>query len=116
LRAVSLNSQTSLMSAVANDTAGDMAMAQQIHGYGRPGDVFWALSTSGRSRNVVLAALAARARGVRVLAFTGAQGRPLGDLADVWVHVPADGVAAAQELHLVLYHAFCSTLERRFFG
>ena len=63
LRAVCLTSQSGLLSAVANDTAGDMGMAQQVHGYGRPGDVFWALSTSGRSRNVVLAALAARAAG-----------------------------------------------------
>ena len=65
MRAVCLTSQSGLLSAVANDTAGDMGMAQQLHGYGRPGDLFWALSTSGRSRNVVLAALAARAAGVR---------------------------------------------------
>ena len=64
IRAVCLTSQSGLLSAIANDTAGDMGMAQQLHGYGRPHDLFWALSTSGRSRNVVLAALAARAAGV----------------------------------------------------
>jgi alpha-mannosidase len=114
LRAVCLTSQSGLLSAIANDTAGDMGMAQQIHGYGRPGDLFWALSTSGRSRNVVLAALAARAAGVRILALTGAAGDRLGGLADVWVAVPATDVAAVQELHQPIYHALCAALEERY--
>ncbi len=114
LRAVCLTSQSGLLSAIANDTAGDMGMAQQLHGYGRPGDLFWALSTSGRSRNVVLGALAARAAGVHVLAFTGQRGDRLGDLADVWVPVPATDVAAVQELHQPLYHALCAAMEEHY--
>ncbi len=114
LRAVCLTSQSGLLSAVANDTAGDMGMAQQIHGYGRRGDVFWALSTSGRSRNVVLASLAARAAGMHVLALTGAAGERLGSLADAWVAVPATEVAAVQELHQPIYHALCAALEQRY--
>ncbi len=114
LRAVCLTSQTGLLSAIANDTAGDMGMAQQLHGYGRPGDLFWALSTSGSSRNVVLGALAARASGLRVLALTGAAGGRLGGLADVWVAVPATEVAAVQELHQPIYHALCAALEERY--
>ena len=114
VRAVCLTSQSGLLSAIANDTAGDMGMAQQLHGYGRPGDLFWALSTSGRSRNVVLAALTARASGMRVLALTGAAGARLGGLADVWVPVPATDVADVQELHQPLYHALCSALEERY--
>ncbi len=113
LRAVCLTSQTGLLSAIANDTAGDMGMAQQLHGYGRPGDLFWALSTSGRSHNVVLGALAARASGLHVLALTGAAGGRLGGLADVWVAVPATEVAAVQELHQPIYHALCAALEER---
>jgi phosphoheptose isomerase len=93
-----------------------MAIAQQVNGYGRPGDTFWALSTSGRSRNIVLAAIAARAAGVRVLALTGDPGDPLGDLADVWVKVPAREVARVQELHLAVYHGLCAALEEEFFG
>ena len=116
LRAVSLTSQTGLVTAVANDTAGDMAIAQQVHGYGRRGDTFWALSTSGRSRNMVLGAIAARAAGVGVLALTGDPGEPLGGLADVWVKVPARDVARVQELHLAVYHALCAALEEEFFG
>ena len=114
MRAVCLTSQSGLLSAIANDTAGDMGMAQQLHGYGRPGDLFWALSTSGRSRNIVLAALAARAAGVGVLALTGDRGDRLGALADVWVPVPATDVAAVQELHQPLYHALCAALEEHY--
>ena len=116
LPTVSLTSQTSLLTAVANDTAADMAIAQQVSGYGRPGDTFWALSTSGRSRNMVLGALAAKAAGVGVLALTGEPGEPLGGLADVWVKVPVQDVAGAQELHLAVYHALCAALEEEFFG
>jgi D-sedoheptulose 7-phosphate isomerase len=116
LPAVSLTSQTGLLTAVANDTAADMAIAQQVNGYGRPGDTFWALSTSGRSRNMVLGAIAARAAGVGVLALTGDPGEPLGGLADVWVKVPARDVAGVQELHLAVYHALCAALEEEFFG
>ncbi len=116
LPAVSLTSQTALLTAVANDTAADMAIAQQVNGYGRPGDTFWALSTSGRSRNMVLGAMAARAAGVGVLALTGDPGQPLGGLADVWVKVPSRDVASAQELHLAVCHALCAALEDEFFG
>lgn len=116
LRAVCLSSQSALLTAVANDTGGDLGFAQQVFGYGRPGDVLWALSTSGRARNVVLAALAARARAMPVLALTGRSGQPLGSLADVWVAVPADDVAGAQELHRPVYHALCQALEDAFFG
>lgn len=116
LRTVSLNSQIGLLTAVANDTGADMSIAQQVYGYGRPGDMFWALSTSGQSRNIVLGALAAKAAGVAVLALTGEPGEPLGGLADVWVRVPTGNVALAQELHLAIYHTLCRALEEKFFG
>ena len=116
LPTVSLNSQIGLLSAVANDTGADMSVAQQVYGYSRAGDTFWALSTSGQSRNIVLGAIAARAAGVAVLALTGEPGEPLGGLADVWVRVPTGNVARAQELHLAVYHALCGALEERFFG
>ena len=112
LPTISLVGGTSLPSAVANDTAPDMVFAQQVHGYGHPGDVLWALSTSGRSRNVVLAAATARAAGLRVLAMTGRSASMLGDLADVCIAVPADATTEAQELHLPVYHALCQALEQ----
>jgi D-sedoheptulose 7-phosphate isomerase len=116
LPAISLVSQAGLISAIGNDTAGDMVFAQQVLGYGRPGDVLWAISTSGRARNVLLAAITARAAGLRVLAMTGADGLPLGEQADVWLRVPAAGTPAAQELHVPVYHALCAALEAEFFG
>ena len=110
-RAVCLSSQSSLLTAVANDLGPDLGFAQQVFGYGRPGDVLWAISTSGRSRNIVLAALAACARAMPVLALTGADGRALGGLATVCIEVPAADVGAVQELHRPVYHALCRALE-----
>lgn len=111
VRAVCLSSQSSLLTAVANDLGADLGFAQQVFSYGGPSDVLWAISTSGRSRNVVLAALAARARGMSVLALTGPDGSVLGGLAAVCIEVPGTGVSVVQELHRPVYHALCQALE-----
>lgn len=116
LRTISLVSQTSLTTAFSNDVAPDMAFAQQVFGYGRPGDVLWAISTSGNSKNVVHAAHVARARGLGTLAFTGLEGGDLAACADVAVRVPFTDTASIQESHIVVYHALCLALETRFFG
>lgn len=116
LPAIDLGSQQVLLTAIGNDTAGDIGFAQQVFGYGRPGDVLWGLSTSGRSRNVVLAAATAKARGLSVLAFTGSAPSPLSELADVSVLVPAACTPQVQELHLPIYHALCEMLEAFFFS
>ena len=92
-----------------------MVFAQQVYGYGRPGDVLWAFSTSGRSRNVVLAGATAIARGLKVLAFTGEMQGPLSALASAAVMVPASTTPEVQEFHLPIYHALCEALEQRFF-
>ena len=76
LPTIALGAHSPLATAIQNDTAGDMVFAQQVYGYGRPGDLLWAFSTSGRSRNVVLAAAAAVATGMKVLAFTGEMESP----------------------------------------
>ena len=116
LRAVCLSSQTSLLTAIANDLGPDLVFAQQVFGYGKPGDVLWTISTSGRSRNVLLAAIAARSRSMAVIALTGEDGHTLGDLADVWIAVPSSDTGCAQELHLPVYHALCRALEESSFG
>lgn len=116
LPSIDLCSQQALLCAIGNDTAGDVGFAQQVVGYGAPGDVLWGLSTSGRSRNVLLAALTAKARGLRVLAFTGPQPSDLRELADVAICVPATTVPTIQELHLPIYHTLCQLLEERFFS
>ena len=116
LPVIDLGSHQTLLSAIGNDTGADMGFAQQVIGYGRPGDVLWGLSTSGRSRNVDLAAATAKARGLSVLAFTGSSPSPLGDLADVSVRVPAESTPQVQELHLPIYHSLCEMLEAFFFS
>jgi D-sedoheptulose 7-phosphate isomerase len=115
LATIALGAHSSLATAIQNDTAGDMVFAQQVYGYGRPEDVLWAFSTSGRSRNVVLAATTAVAAGMKVLAFTGESDGPLGQIATVAVKVPASSTPEVQEFHLPIYHALCEALEQRFF-
>ena len=116
LPAISLGSETALMTAYINDVNADMVFAQQVWGYGRKGDVLLALSTSGRSKNVVLACTAAKARGMRVIGMTGAEGRDVGQRSDVLIAVPAREAYLVQELHLPIWHALCLMLEQEFFG
>ena len=116
LPAISLVSQTALTSAYANDVASDMVFAQQVYGYGRPGDVVFALSTSGNSVNVVRALQVARALGLRTLGLTGRDGGRMRELCDVAIRVPFDTVVEIQERHLPVYHALCTLLEAAFFA
>lgn len=116
LRAVALTGHPALSTAVINDNGGDLAFAQQLWALGRPGDVLLAISTSGNARNVCLAAVAAKALGMRVVSLTGAGGGRLKPLADVALCVPERETYRVQELHLPLYHALCAMLESRFFG
>ena len=116
LPTISLVSQAALITAIANDIAGDMIFAQQVYGYGRRGDVLMAISTSGRSPNVVNAARVARVLGVHTLVMTGGSGGELRDLGTVTVRVPAERTADIQERHLAIYHAVCAMLEEALFA
>jgi D-sedoheptulose 7-phosphate isomerase len=92
-----------------------MIFAQQVYGYGRPGDVLLAISTSGRSRNVVLAAQVARVRGLHTIGMTGGTGGDLKAACTVTVCVPQSRTADIQERHLAIYHAVCAMLEEALF-
>lgn len=116
LPAISLSSHTSLTTAISNDVSGDMIFAQQVQGYGRKEDVFLAISTSGNSRNIVLAAIVAKAKGMRVIGLTGAGGGEVAELADVCVRVPSKETFEIQEYHIKIYHYLCQRLEKSFFG
>ena len=116
LPAIALVNETSLTTAYSNDVAPDMIFAQQVFGYGNAGDVLLGISTSGNSRNVVLAAKVARAKGVGVISLTGETGGALRALSDVTVAVPERETYRVQELHLPVYHALCLILEEEFFG
>ena len=116
LRAISLVSQTALITAYANDVAADMMFAQQVYGYGRPGDVLIGISTSGNSRNVLNALRVARARGVKTIGVTGQSGGQMKGLCDVTICVPWTETTDIQERHLAIYHALCAQIEEDFFG
>ncbi|WP_135550701.1 D-sedoheptulose-7-phosphate isomerase [Paenibacillus cymbidii] len=116
LPAISLVSHSALITAYSNDVAPDMIFAQQVYGYGQPGDVVLGISTSGNSGNVVRAIQVGKAMGLRTICLTGRKGGKLGALCDVAVRVPSDSTPDIQELHLPIYHALCVMLEEEFFG
>jgi len=116
LPTISLVSETSLMTAYANDMAPDLVFAQQVFGYGHKGDVLFAISTSGNSKNILYASEVARAQEIPVIALTGETGGKLKSLADVLINVPETETTRIQELHLPVYHAICLALENEFFG
>ena len=116
LPAVSLPAQTAALTAVCNDTDPALIFAQLTWALGQSGDTLVCLSTSGNSRNVVLAAKAAKTKGLRVLALTGEKDSKLSELADVTVQVPAHDTYRVQEYHLPVYHYLCAAVEEAFFG
>ena len=116
IRAISLVSGISLSTAIANDVLSELVYAQQIYALGRPGDVLWGISTSGNSRNVNCALVAAHACGVKTLGLTAGNGGRMAGLCDVELRVPTDSTPEAQEMHLPIYHALCAALEAEFFG
>ena len=115
LRAVSLASHPALSTAFNNDKDPAVTFAQQLYGYADDGDVLVAISTSGSSRNCVLAAVTAKAKGVKTIALTGKNPGRLSALADVAILVPETETYKVQELHLPVYHCLCAMLEEEFF-
>ncbi|MBE6555600.1 MAG: SIS domain-containing protein [Ruminococcaceae bacterium] len=115
LPAIALSVHGSLLTAFMNDADPDAVFAQQVYGYGKKGDVLLCISTSGNSENLVLAALTAAAKEMRVLLLTGESGGRLAPLSDLAIRVPATDTHVIQELHLPIYHALCGMLESDFF-
>jgi D-sedoheptulose 7-phosphate isomerase len=116
LMAIPLVAHVALSTAYINDVDGLGVFAQQLFGFGRPGDVFLGISTSGNSKNVMSATVVARALGIKVVGLTGAKGGELATVADVAVKVPETETYMIQELHLPVYHCWCLMLEDKFFG
>jgi len=116
LMAIPLVAHEALTTAYINDVDGLGVFAQQLYGYGRQGDVFLGISTSGNSKNVMNATVVARALGIKVIGLTGAGGGKLAEVADVAVKVPETETYMIQELHLPIYHCWCLMLEDYFFG
>lgn len=116
LTAIPLVAHEALSTAYINDVDGYGVFAQQMLGFGRPGDVFLAISTSGNSKNIMNATVVARALGVKIIGFTGEKGGELAKIADVAVKAPSSETYMIQELHLPIYHCWCLMLEEKFFG
>lgn len=116
LPAIALTGSPAFATAYQNDVAAEMVFAQQVYGYGRPGDALLAISTSGNSVNVIHALRVARAQGLCTVGMTGRDGGRMNDWCDVVIRVPYDRTPDIQERHLPVYHALCIMLEDEFFG
>lgn len=112
--AINLTQHTALSTAYGNDSSAPMVFAQQVYGYGKEGDALIAISTSGNSLNVALAAITAKAKGMRVVSLTGSNTSRLTALSDVCLNVPETETYRIQELHLPIYHTLCLMLETSF--
>ena len=115
LPAIPLTSMPALSSAFANDVDAAVDFAQKLYGYGKQGDVFFGITTSGNSKNIIYALMVAKAMGIKTIALTGGSGGKCVELADVSIVVPETETFKIQELHLPVYHALCSMLEADFF-
>ncbi len=116
LPAIPLPQLTALVSAFANDCDPKYVYAQLTWGLGRPGDVLFAITTSGNSRNVLHAADAAKAREMKVIGLSGATGGKLFPKCDLCIRVPEMETFKIQEYHLPIYHCLCLMVEETFFG
>ena len=115
LPAIALTGHPALSTAFLNDVDGSMGFAQQVYGYGRKGDVFLGITTSGNSKNILYAAAVAKAAGLKVIGLTGRDGGRLKAMTDACIVVPEQETFKIQEFHLPVYHALCLMLEEYFY-
>ena len=116
LPAIALDGHPALSTAYMNDCEPLLCFAQQVNGYGKAGDIFLGISTSGNSKNVLFAATTAHAKGMKVIGLTGAKDSKLKDMSDVCIKAPQTETYMIQELHLPIYHCLCLMLEDKFYG
>lgn len=115
LPAIALTQHEALNTAYMNDVEPSMIFAQQVYGYGKPGDALLAISTSGNSLNVNNAVRVAKKCGIKIIGMTGKEGGLLRRLADICITVPESETAYVQEDHVAVYHTLCAMLEEYFF-
>lgn len=116
LPAIALDGHLALSTAYMNDCEPLLCFAQQVNGFGKEKDVFLGISTSGNSKNIIYAAIVAKAKGMKVIGLTGAKDSKLSEIADVTVRSSQTRTYMIQEHHLPIYHCLCLMLEDRFFG
>jgi D-sedoheptulose 7-phosphate isomerase len=110
--AIALTTDTSALTAISNDYGFEQLFARQVEGLGRRGDVLLALSTSGRSANILVALRTAREHGLVTIGFTGAKGEALGALCDHLLVAPSDDTPIVQQIHLTVAHGICDEIEQ----
>ncbi len=115
LPAISLSAHSALKTAICNDIDPDLIFAQQVFGYGKPGDILIGISTSGDSQNVIDACITARVLEMKVIGITGAGGGEMKSYCDLLINVPEEKTAYVQELHLPVIHTICRIVENHFF-
>jgi D-sedoheptulose 7-phosphate isomerase len=115
LPAISLTSQSSIITAVANDIGADLIFAQQVMGLGKRNDIFIGLSTSGNADNVCKATIIANGLGLTTISMTGEHGGKLSGISQIPIKAPAKITSEAQEYHLAMYHVLCDAVEDHFF-
>ena len=116
LPAIALTTDTSTLTAAANDFGFERIFSRQVEALGRSGDILIAISTSGRSPNVIEAAKEARKRNMKVIAYLGSEKRELGALADLCLCIPSDNGQRIQEGHITAGHLLVSLVEKRLAG
>ncbi len=114
LPAVALTTDSSVMTSIANDYCYESIFARQAEALVRKGDIFWAISTSGSSANILAAVKVARKNGAIVLAFTGRKNSRIQRLADICFCADSESAARSQEIHLLAYHIICKLVEQSF--
>ena len=116
LPAIALDGHPALSSAYLNDCEPLLGFAQQVNGYGTKNDVLLAISTSGNSKNIIYAAVTAKAKGMKIIGLTGAKDSKLSEIADVTIRSTQTRTHMIQEHHLPIYHCICLMLEKEFYG
>lgn len=116
LSSIALSTNTSSLTAIGNDYGYDLTFERQLGAIGRKGDVLVCLSTSGNSKNVVLAAKKAKKMGIKTIAMTGNDGGALKRVCDINIIVPSKSTPRIQEVHELVFHSICEIIEKELFG
>lgn len=116
LAAESLTVNTSNITAIANDYDFSVVFSRQIEANARKGDIFWGISTSGNSKNIISAIIAARDKGMKIIGFTGSDGGKMSDMCDLIIKIPSEDTPRIQEQHILIAHIICELVENDLFA
>ncbi len=111
LNAITLTTNTSVLTAIGNDYSFDQVFARQIEAYGNSGDIFVALSTSGNSKNIIWALEQAKKQNIVCVGLTGEKSNKMDELCDIMIKVPSDETPIVQESHIMIGHIICALVE-----